>query len=115
MITTAIDLGLDATTLTTSTQVLADAFTATEIWLYGSRARGDHFENSDWNYLIIADGWDNEEAVFEAMEEVREKLLDLNLIPDVTVVSQEEFETSSQVPNTLLYQVRLDRKLIWRR
>lgn len=47
----------------TASQALLDRVTATvrgiapgaEIILYGSRARGDHHEESDWDFLVLVD------------------------------------------------------------
>jgi predicted nucleotidyltransferase len=37
---------------------------AIEIWFHGSRARGDHKRNSDWDILVIvADGTDPHDSV----------------------------------------------------
>ena len=41
-----------------------------EIILYGSRARGDHHEESDWDFLVLLDDGEN----FGVWEKLREKL-----------------------------------------
>ena len=38
------------------TQRLTQKYPGMRVYLYGSRARGDHSENSDWDLLIVKDG-----------------------------------------------------------
>lgn len=46
-----------------------------EIILYGSRARGDYHEESDWDFLVLLDDGDN----FDVWEKLREKLYYMEL------------------------------------
>lgn len=47
-----------------------------EVWLFGSRARGDHRPDSDWDVLVLVDN----ERVTDAMENrLRDGLYDLEL------------------------------------
>lgn len=47
-----------------------------EVVLFGSRARGDFHEESDWDILILAD---KEESDFNFKKEIRNALFDLEL------------------------------------
>jgi len=44
-----------------------------EIYLYGSRSRGDHKSDSDWDFLILVDGVLNDERI----DRIRHQLYEL--------------------------------------
>jgi predicted nucleotidyltransferase len=46
-----------------------------EVYLYGSRARNDHNENSDWDLLILLPG----EITFQIKKELTKLLFDIEL------------------------------------
>ncbi len=47
-----------------------------EAWLFGSRARGDHRPDSDWDIVALADG---ERAAVDLEDRLRDSLYDLEL------------------------------------
>lgn len=47
-----------------------------EIYLYGSRARGDNRKNSDWDILVISP---NEKITFDYESDLRDPILDIEL------------------------------------
>lgn len=47
-----------------------------EIYLYGSRARGDNSGASDWDILVLVD---NREKTFETEDKLRNKLYEIEL------------------------------------
>ena len=53
-----------------------------EIILYGSRARGDFKEDSDWDVLILTD---HDEANFRFKKKIRKELFDLQLDVDQVI------------------------------
>ena len=53
-----------------------------EIILFGSRARGDFREDSDWDVLILTD---NDEANFRFKKKIRKELFDLQLNVDQVI------------------------------
>ncbi|HET54508.1 MAG TPA: nucleotidyltransferase domain-containing protein [Ignavibacteria bacterium] len=73
-----------------------------KVILYGSRARGDYRENSDWDILILVD---RESVSLKTEQEYRHHLLDLELEIgepiSVTVHSKKRWESEHSI--TLLY------------
>lgn len=47
-----------------------------EIYLYGSRARGDNRKDSDWDILVVSP---NEKITFEYESELRDPIMDIEL------------------------------------
>jgi uncharacterized protein len=47
-----------------------------EIYLYGSRARGDNRKDSDWDILVISP---NEKITFDYESDLRDPILDIEL------------------------------------
>ena len=47
-----------------------------EIYLYGSRARGDNRKDSDWDILVITP---NEKITFDYESELRDPILDIEI------------------------------------
>lgn len=64
-----------------------------EIYLFGSRARGDYQEDSDWDLLILLDGDIN----YRRKEKIIEALLDIEINHNLTinriVINKEEWKT----------------------
>ena len=54
-----------------------------EIFLFGSRARGDFREDSDWDFLVLL----NKRATSPMKDLIREKLYDLELATDQVISS----------------------------
>jgi|SRR4051794_9632263 predicted nucleotidyltransferase len=57
-------------------QAVLEVDSTAEVVLFGSRARGDFHEESDWDILILVD---KEEADFKFKKEIRNALFDLEL------------------------------------
>lgn len=84
-----------------------------QIWLFGSRARGDHDEDSDYDLLIVVDdAWPAGKVnAFEAY-----KLVEGRTIPvDALMVRQATFERDRDVVGTLSRMVWLDGKVLYER
>lgn len=74
-----------------------------EVILFGSRARGDFKEDSDWDFLILL----KKETVSKAeKEKIRERLYELELATDeiisTIIHSQQEWDRLSVTP---IYQI----------
>lgn len=62
-----------------------------QIYLYGSRARGDFDEESDWDFLIILDGVVDtcrQEAIWRRLYDLR---LDLDEVVSAVIVSADQW------------------------
>jgi len=74
-----------------------------EVILFGSRARGDYKEDSDWDFLILLD---TKAISKKKKEEIRNKLYDIELATDEIISSiihtKTEWEKRSITP---IYQI----------
>lgn len=72
-----------------------------EIWLFGSRARGDHRENSDWDLLIVLkDDAPREHEDLKALWELKRS----SGVPgDLFPCRKSDFDGCKSVVNTLSY------------
>lgn len=101
----------------TAIQPLVDRIVATyrpvQIWLFGSRARGDHRQDSDWDLLAVVDDATPDEMFDPA---VVWRLLDLRHVhADVVILPASEFEEDTDTPNTLAYPVTREGRLVYER
>ena len=60
--------------------------------MFGSRARGDSREDSDWDFLIITRSKCDRRAVREFLLEVRRALVDLGIVPEIIVAERDVAE-----------------------
>ncbi len=84
-----------------------------QIWLFGSRARGDAHEDSDYDRLIVVDdSWPPEkESVREAY-----KLVEGRRVPvDPFLLRRSTFEEKKRLIGTLSHEVLCDGKLLYAR
>lgn len=74
-----------------------------QIWLFGSRARGDARPTSDWDLLVVVsnDATDDELDVLHAWQAVR----DLRIPADILPVRRSEFEEARDRVGTLVRTV----------
>ncbi len=63
-----------------------------KIILFGSRAKGDHRENSDWDIMVVTKNKVRNEVEDEFWMEIDKKLVELGIIPELIVVPKEIFE-----------------------
>lgn len=92
---------------------IVDRYAPAEVWLFGSRFRGDHHRLSDWDILVLVDDHAPDE-VFDphlAWETYR----DSGIPAHVVVESVSDFVNSLDVPNTLAMEIRNERRLLYRR
>lgn len=84
-----------------------------QLWLFGSRARGDARENSDWDLLAVVDDA-TPDRLFDP--DVMWRLLDLENYPaDVVLLPRSEFLEDADTPNTLAYPVKREGLLLYER
>lgn len=88
-------------TLSCAVQALIQAAPNTEqIILFGSQARGDAENDSDWDFLVIEPAVENRA---HEMVRLRRALRPLRLAADVLVYSSAEVKQWSYQPGTALY------------
>ncbi len=92
---------------------IVETYEPLQIWLFGSRARGDAHEGSDWDLLAVVDDT-TPERMLDPL--VVWRLLDLRrYYADVVVLPATEFLEDADTPNTLVYPVFREGKLIYER
>lgn len=84
-----------------------------QIWLFGSRARGDHRDDSDWDLLAVVDD-DTPDRMF-APDFVWQTLGLDGYRADVLLLSAEEFREDANTPNTLAWPVTREGRLVYER
>ncbi|HEX3757624.1 MAG TPA: nucleotidyltransferase domain-containing protein [Kofleriaceae bacterium] len=85
-----------------------------QIWLFGSRARGDAGIDSDWDLLAIVPDCP-EPADFDDPMTVWRVKRQPGVPSDLVVYRASDFEADRPVPNTLAYATRLDGVLVHER
>lgn len=92
---------LNSSKLISAVQALTQAAPqAEQIVLFGSRARGDADEDSDYDFLVIEPAVDNRAR---EMVRLRRALRPLRVAADVLVYSREEVDRWGQQPGSALY------------
>lgn len=92
---------LNSSQLISAVQALTQAAPqAEQIVLFGSRARGDADEDSDYDFLVIEPTVDNRAR---EMVRLRRALRPLRVAADVLVYSREEVDRWGQQPGSALY------------
>lgn len=92
---------LNSSQLISAVQALTQAAPqAEQIVLFGSRARGDADEDSDYDFLVIEPTVDNRAR---EMVRLRRALRPLRMAADVLVYSREEVDRWGQQPGSALY------------
>ncbi|BFI73772.1 nucleotidyltransferase [Nanoarchaeota archaeon] len=74
-----------------------------KIILFGSRARGDYREYSDWDILIVTEDKLDKELEDNFYLEVGRKLVKLNIIPEIIISAKEEFEKYKYLKGFIYY------------
>jgi len=76
--------------------------------LFGSRARGDYGEESDWDLLIVIGGSLDRGIVRRLQNRVYRELAERGLYCDVIVVSEEYYIKHKNTSGTVAYYANLE-------
>ncbi len=100
-----------ANTLTAAVNALIQAAPHTEqIILFGSQARGDADEGSDWDFLVIEPVVENRAR---EMVRLRRALRPLRLAADILVYSSDEVRQWASQPGTALYWAAKEGRVVY--
>ncbi len=74
------------------------------VWLFGSRAKDQAREDSDWDLLVVLPDDTPEEEMFDKLPASQlHRLTKVNA--DVVYCNDTEFAEATSVPNTLAYEI----------
>ena len=73
------------------------------VWLFGSRARGDAREDSDWDLLVVLPDETVEDEVYASLSPWHLRRL-TRTNADVVYCNESEFAEGANIPNTLAYE-----------
>jgi len=84
-----------------------------QVWLFGSRARGDSTLESDWDLFVVVDDSTEDDELDPGVG--RRLRRDCGVRADVIPWRASEFEEFRSTPNTLAYSVAKDGVLLHER
>lgn len=93
---------------------VVDRWHPLQIWLFGSRARGDAAPDSDWDLLAVVQDCP-EPADFDDPMTVWRVRRQPGVPSDLVVYRACDFEADRSVPNTLAYATKQDGVLVYER
>jgi uncharacterized protein len=98
--------------LAAMTQTIVDRFAPERVVLFGSRARGDHHEESDYDLIVILE---TPLARGERERPIREALLETTHAVDVIVYTPPEFERARDDVGTLAHAGDVEGRVLYDR
>lgn len=92
---------------------LIKAYDPLKIYIFGSYAWGNPHEDDDLNLLLIIETSD--EKVYKRGDKAFDALLGLKIPTNVTIFTQQEFDTFSQDVTSLTYEIKNKGKILYAR
>jgi predicted nucleotidyltransferase len=74
-----------------------------QVWVFGSRARGDERADSDWDLLVVFD--DADAVIAEDVRTLWRLSREAGLVGDVVAITATDAYAARNVANTLMYEV----------
>lgn len=97
----------------TAVHVIRDIFTdknlkIEKIIFFGSRARGDYNDNSDWDFLVISRQELPIREKHRLIGRIKRQLAKLNIPNDIIIQSGRKFESYKNLPGNISYVANLE-------
>jgi predicted nucleotidyltransferase len=89
---------------------LIEGLPAEEVWLFGSRARGEAGPDSDLDFLAVVE--DSDLPGYQRSRSAYSIVADIRLPKDIVVLTREEWRRQEGVVNTLPYIARKEGVLL---
>ena len=105
---------LDVRPLAVLVERIEARWSPAQIWLFGSRARGDAHAASDWDLLVVVPDHLPDAAVDDPLIGWRLQK-DSGVYADVIACKREEFEAARTTPNTLAFEAVTNGVLLYER
>ena len=96
--------------ITEAVNRLVKKFQPNKIILFGSQARGNADERSDYDILVICPVSDNRRLLTVEMDR---SLYGLGLARDIVILTPEEFERDRHIPGTIARPAALEGKVLY--
>ncbi|MHB1680324.1 MAG: nucleotidyltransferase domain-containing protein [bacterium] len=77
-----------------------------DIYLFGSRARGDYKDDSDWDFFVIVDKDISAEDESRILLNCRRLMAKLNISNDIIISSKIELNENNNVGNITYYALK---------
>ncbi|BFI73726.1 nucleotidyltransferase [Nanoarchaeota archaeon] len=82
-----------------------------KIILFGSRARGDYREDSDWDILLVTE----EKVKYDIIVEMTDELVEKGIDPQIINVTKEHFEEYKDITGDISYMASSEGIVLWSR
>lgn len=76
-----------------------------KVFLFGSRARGNFGEDSNWDFLVVVDRELGFNEKWDIVDEIKRRLAKLSIPNDIIVRSEQELSETSKLPGTISFAV----------
>lgn len=97
-------------TISKMTAALVEAAGPKRVILFGSRARGDAGEDSDFDVMVVEERLPNK---FAEMVRLNRVLRPFDIAVDLLVVSEKQFEYWRDTPGNVYYEAAADGKILY--
>jgi len=74
-----------------------------KIILFGSRARGDYRDRSDWDILIIIKGKIDKGTLDDFWLQIKRELVENGVIPEIIIVNADDYSKQKHLTGYLYY------------
>lgn len=86
---------------------------ADEIWLFGSKARGEANVSSDFDFLVVVS--ETEQPGYIKSRHAHALVSDIDVPKDIVVITKKQWERQEGVVNTLPFLAKKEGRLLYRR
>ena len=94
-------------------QRILNGMRADEVWVFGSRARGDFREDSDLDLLVLIP--DSDEARHVRSRRARSIVADIYMPMDICVLTRNEWQKQVRIANTLPFLAQKEGRILAKR
>lgn len=100
-------------TIQEAIQRLVKAYDPLKIYLFGSYAWGKPDDDDDLNLLIVIEA--SNEKAYKRSDKAFDALLSLKIPTNITIFTQQEFDTFTQDETSLTYEIKNRGKILYAR
>ena len=86
-----------------------------EIILFGSRARGDYTQESDWDILIVTTAPLKKHLFWDLYVEIKRELTKNKIPADIIIIPKSTFEKKKRIVGNIAYYASREGRILWKR